>query len=133
MDSEPRTLTDSVGVMTSVEISRPHRRRPALLRLILVGLLGIAQFGGLAVVSPNTAEGQVTPIEDEQPDDAPGLGRITGTPDPGPAPEDAGDRGGTAQLALAAVLFGGLLFIGWRIGREVTRNRSPNNHDERSV
>lgn len=70
----------------------------------------------------DTAGAQVTPLDDE-PEEAPNLGRITGTPDPGPGPEDAGDRGGAAQLTLALVLFLGLVFIGFRIRAEVTRNR----------
>lgn len=74
-----------------------------------------------AVTAPVSA--QVTPLDDE-PDEAPNLGRITGSPDPGPAPEDAGDRGGLIQLFLAVILFGGLGFIAMRIRAEVRRNRS---------
>lgn len=89
-------------------------------------LVAIVAISGLAVVhevAPATA--QVTPLEDE-PDEAPTLGRITGSPDPGPAPEDAGDRGGVIQLGLAVVLFGGLIFIAFRIRSEVKRNRAGN-------
>ena len=74
------------------------------------------------MVNPVPSAAQVTPLEDE-PDVAPNLGRITGSPDPGPAPEDAGDRGGLIQLVLAIILFSGLLFIATRIRVEVQRNR----------
>jgi len=70
------------------------------------------------------ASAQVTPLDDD-PDDAPGLGSIVGTPDAGPDPEDAGDRGGFAQLGLAIALFLGLGFIGWRIVRESRQGRGP--------
>ncbi len=79
--------------------------------------------GPIVVTNPSPAAAQVTPLEDE-PDEAPNLGRITGSPDPGPAPEDAGDRGGLIQLGLAVILFSGLVFIAFRIRSEVTRNRA---------
>jgi len=72
-------------------------------------------------ITTSTAAAQVTPLEDE-PDDAPGLGSIVGSPEAGPKPEDAGDRGGYAQLGLALVLVGAVGFIGLRIVRE-TRGR----------
>ena len=89
----------------------------------IIIFLAIFAIPGIAVVvNPVPSAAQVTPLEDE-PDVAPNLGRITGSPDPGPAPEDAGDRGGLIQLVLAIILFIGLLFIATRIRAEVQRNR----------
>ncbi len=68
----------------------------------------------LSIFDVSPAAAQVTDLEDEV-DEAPGLGVITGTPDPGPAPEDPGDRGGFAQLGVAIVLLSGIAFIGSRV------------------
>ena len=57
------------------------------------------------------ADAQVTPLNDEIEQEAPGLGNIIGSPDAGPDPTDPGDRGGWAQLVLAVILFGGIAFI----------------------
>jgi len=107
-----------------------QRTRSSALLLVLIGALALA--AALTAMGPFVAEplsAQVTPHEDE-PDEAPTLGRITGSPDPGPAPEDAGDRGGAAQLGLALVLFGGLVFIAVRIRAESKRNRLPKSPRE---
>lgn len=74
----------------------------------------------LPVLDQSSAAAQVTPL-DEEPDDAPGLGSIVGSPDAGPDPEDPGDRGGYAQLGLALVLFAGVAFIASRIVRDARR------------
>jgi hypothetical protein len=88
--------------------------------LVTIGASTIAVgITELADVAPVGA--QVTPIDDE-PEDAPGLGSIIGTPDAGPKPDDPGDRGGYAQLGLAVVLAGGIAFIGSRVVRESRRN-----------
>lgn len=102
-------------------------RRSSYHRLGYV-LAAIAIAASVLTIAPVStvaapASAQVTPLDDE-PDEAPNLGRITGSPDPGPAPEDAGDRGGLIQLGLAAVLFSGLIFIATRIRAETIRNRS---------
>lgn len=119
--------------MTDSQYSRSGSFRRIILVLVALLVIGTTAFGGLATVNASVAGAQVTPLDDEPDNDSPGLGRITGTPDPGPAPEDAGDRGGAAQLALAVVLFSGLLFIGWRIRTEVRRNRASNGQNPRSV
>ena len=80
----------------------------------------------------DAASAQVTPLDDEPPDEAPGLGRITGSPDPGPAPEDPGDRGGAAQLALAVILIAAVGFIGRQIMRDVRRGRAGPDTQERT-
>lgn len=84
----------------------------ALVLAVFVG--STAQLG----LEPAGAQGpifaQVTPLEDET-EEAPGLGVIVGTPEAGPEPEDAGDRGGVAQLGLAIVLFGAIGFIATRV------------------
>jgi len=67
----------------------------------------------------DAAAAQVQDLNPEPVEDPPGLGNIVGSPDPGPKPTDAGDRGGAAQLTLAVVLFGGVGFIGFRISRAI--------------
>lgn len=88
--------------------------------LIIIVLATIAVAVG-ATVRP--ADAQLTPIEDEPGLEAPGLGDIVGSPEAGPEPEDAGDRGGWAQLTLAVVIAGGVLFIGSRILKESRAGR----------
>jgi len=108
------------------------RNRSGLLILAFVLLwTGMVALGAGFDTEP--AGAQVTPLEDE-PDESPTLGRITGSPDPGPAPEDAGDRGGAIQLGLAVVLFSGLVFIALRIRAEIKRNRDrgPSESPEHS-
>ena len=80
---------------------------------------------GLLVAMPEIAAAgtpahalQIEPLGDEIEEDAPGLGSIIGSPDAGPDPEDAGDRGGWAQLLLAVTLFGGLAFIARKIVKD---------------
>jgi hypothetical protein len=88
---------------------------------LLVGLLVVfatATAAQAMVLSP-PVDAQLTPIDDQPETDAPGLGSIIGSPAAGPDPEDAGDRGGWAQLVLAGVMAGGVVFIGSRILREV--------------
>lgn len=83
--------------------------------------LALALSSLSAMVGPLVdASAQITPI-DEEPDDAPGLGSIVGSPEAGPKPEDPGDRGGYAQLGLALVLLAGVGFIGSRVVREARR------------
>lgn len=77
--------------------------------LVLLGV-GSAPIG----LEVHAASAQVTPLDEDQ-QDAPGLGDITGSPEAGPDPEDAGDRGGFAQLGLAIVLLGAVGFITSRV------------------
>lgn len=80
-----------------------------------------------AITTPQwvpAAASQVTPIDDEPGNEAPGLGNIIGSPDAGPDPEDLGDRGGWAQLGLAGLLLAAVLFIGSRILAESRRGRA---------
>lgn len=83
--------------------------------------LALALTSVSALVGPLVdASAQITPI-DEEPDDAPGLGSIVGSPEAGPKPEDPGDRGGYAQLGLAVVILAGIGFIASRVVREARR------------
>ena len=80
-------------------------------------------FALCILVFPSPVMAQST--QDDPPEaPAPGLGNIVGSPDPGPKPTDAGDRGGAAQLVLAGVMFGGIGFIGWRIYTAVSTAQS---------
>lgn len=92
------------------------RRSFTLARLLVAGLLVVLLIIGAPALSVDSAQiaAQVTDLEDEV-DEAPGLGVITGTPDPGPDPEDAGDRGGFAQLTVAIVLISAIAFISSRV------------------
>lgn len=102
-----------------------------ILRFLLLAAAATAlgSFGSVAfdlMISPSPSAAQITPI-DEEPDDAPGLGSIIGTPDAGPEPEDAGDRGGYAQLGIAALMLFGVLFIGSRIVLSARQNNTHND------
>ncbi len=87
----------------------------SLVTLVALAMtLGLFGLTGTALLTAQPVSAQVTPLEEES-EEAPGLGVIVGTPDAGPDPEDAGDRGGFAQLALAIVLFAAIAFIASRI------------------
>ncbi len=101
------------------------------LRSVLRKGATVAMLTALCLALANTAPvwvpaaaAQVTPIDDEPGNEAPGLGNIIGSPDAGPDPEDLGDRGGWAQLGLAGLLLGAVLFIGSRILAESRRGRA---------
>ena len=95
---------------------------PLLVALMLL-IAGSTMMGGV-VVSAERAAAQVTPLDDDT-TDAPGLGSIVGSPDAGPSPDDAGDRGGAAQLGVALGLLAALCFIGFQIWRSARRGTRP--------
>lgn len=103
-----------------------HRHR--FVSVLAIVLFLFALGGGVGtitlVVNPTAASAQITPL-DEETEEAPGLGDITGSPEAGPDPEDAGDRGGFAQLTLAVVLGAAVLFIGSRLVRAAQANQRP--------
>jgi hypothetical protein len=94
--------------------------------VVLSGLI----LGAISAITPidwvESAGAQLTPIDDEPDVETPGLGQIIGSPEAGPDPEDAGDRGGWAQLSLAGVMLGGVLFIARRIVKESRSGRVGN-------
>ena len=100
------------------------RFQPSLATRAALLLVLLSCFAVASIPWTDTAAAQVTPIGDEPGTDAPGLGNITGSPEAGPKPEDAGDRGGWAQLGLAGVIAGAVLFIGSRIVSESRRSRA---------
>lgn len=55
----------------------------------------------------------------------PELGNIVGSPDPGPEPEDAGDRGGWAQLAVLGALVVVVGLVLRHLFRSANRNEPP--------
>lgn len=67
-----------------------------------VVLIGGADPVGASMVEPAGAV----------PDDA---GNSIGSPDAGPKPQQSGDRGGSAQLTLLAVLVVAVSFVMWKI------------------
>jgi len=81
----------------------------------------VLPFGGALSSLAEPVSAQVQDLDGEPSEDPPGLGNIVGSPDPGPKPTDAGDRGGAAQLALAGVMLVGVGFIGFRISRSIRR------------
>lgn len=87
--------------------------------VLIVAILLLS--GGAASLFTAPVAAQVQDLEPEPEGDPPGLGNIVGSPDPGPKPTDAGDRGGAAQLALAGVLLAGVGFIGFRISQSIRR------------
>lgn len=89
---------------------------------LVLGILG--QLAAADWIEP--AGAQLTPIDDEPDVETPGLGEIIGSPEAGPDPEDAGDRGGWAQLALAGVMLAGVMFIARRIVKESRSGRRHN-------
>jgi hypothetical protein len=93
---------------------------PKLAQLLAGFLVVLATVtAAQAMVLSPPVDAQLTPIDDQPETDAPGLGSIIGSPEAGPEPEDAGDRGGWAQFVLAGVMAGGVIFIGSRILRDV--------------
>ncbi len=50
-----------------------------------------------------------------------GADRIIGSPDPGPEPQHAGDRGGSLQFATLGAVAVAVGFIMWRIARSARR------------
>ncbi len=69
-------------------------------------------------------EGEDEPIPADTGDDLrpvyempPGADRIIGSPDPGPDPQHAGDRGGSLQFVTLGAVAVAVAFIAWRISR----------------
>jgi hypothetical protein len=104
--------------------SRSHQflTRPIVALLVIVIALGTTMIA--SKIEANGLQEDPAPAEVEaEPEDIPGLGSIIGSPDPGPKPEDAGDRGGWAQLALGGIVIGGVAFIVRKIFREAEAGR----------
>ena len=57
------------------------------------------------------------------PDANPGYNSIIGSPEAGPEPEDAGDRGGSLQFTVFFVMLAGVLVVLVRVMRAATRHR----------
>ena len=90
-------------------------------RALLVALVMTAICVAPAAAHPVAQDDPVDepPAEDPADDLPDGARTIVGSPDAGPKPEDAGDRGGWAQLLLLGVLVAAVGVIGWRISRAV--------------
>ncbi len=101
------------------------RRVLAATTLALVVLLGAGAAPAGAQDTPPT-----TAVPEDEADDVPTtlpeeLGNIVGSPDPGPEPEDAGDRGGWAQLGLLGVLVLVVALVLRHLFRSANRNEPP--------
>ena len=122
---DPETAADSVVVVKSQSVLL---RRILAVNAIIAFMFALPTTTLASGLADAEVSAQVTPLE-EDPEDAPGLGSITGSPDPGPKPDDAGERGGWAQLALAVVMLSALSFIGFQVFRQSQRNRPHNVTD----
>jgi hypothetical protein len=88
-------------------------------------LLALAALWSILLLAPAAVGAAEVPAQDDAPgdeidtaDDLPeGSRTIIGSPDPGPKPENPGDRGGWAQLMTLGVLVAGVGFIMWRVTR----------------
>ena len=89
-----------------------------ILPLLCACVLAAVCVGVLAPAAwVDSAGAQIEPLDEVETEDPPGLGSIIGSPEAGPKTEDAGDRGGWAQLVLAVAVFGGVGFILTRVFR----------------
>ena len=87
-------------------------RRAIAIVIIAMTVVGVspapaAMFGGASA-----ADASVMQPAGAVPDDA---GHSIGSPDAGPKPEQSGDRGGSAQLTLLALLIVAVSFVMWKI------------------
>jgi len=85
----------------------------------VIALICIAAAAIVVSPAPTTIIGGVSPASASViqpagavPDDA---GHSIGSPDAGPKPQQSGDRGGSAQLTLLALLIVAVSFIMWKI------------------
>ena len=97
-------------------------RRSVLLMVTTTALLLGAHSGAWA------HEGEDEPIPADTGDELrpvyeipEGADRIIGSPDPGPKPQQSGDRGGSLQFATLGAVAAAVAFIMWRIGRSARR------------
>ncbi len=56
------------------------------------------------------------------PESAPGYNSIIGSPEAGPEPTDAGDRGGALQFTLFFVMMAGVAVVLFRVFRAASRH-----------
>ena len=97
---------------------RRSASRGAVLLLTTAGLLLGAHSSAAA------HEGEDEPMPADTGDDLrpvyevpEGADRIIGSPDPGPKPQQSGDRGGSLQFATLGAVAAAVAFIMWRIVR----------------
>ena len=98
--------------------------RPRWILLVAIAFLTMPMSAVLADEAPGASNDAPSTSVDGG-EELPGLGKIIGSPDAGPGPDDAGDRGGWAQLALAGILLVAVGFIAFRITRGITTSDSP--------
>ena len=60
-----------------------------------------------------------------------GAGRIIGSPEAGPKPQQSGDRGGSLQFATMGAVAAAVAFIMWRIARAARRSSHHASVDSR--
>jgi hypothetical protein len=87
-------------------------RKPFVAAILIVVLLCAAALPAVAGEPTSTS----TTVDVDQ--------RMIPRPNSGVAPQDIGDRGGAAQLALMVATFGGVVLIGLLVVRESRRARA---------
>ena len=102
---------------------RTRHRRSACPTVLLAAALLLGAHSGAAAQEgedeplPASSGGGLSPVY-EIPT---GADRIIGSPDPGPDPQHAGDRGGSLQFVTLGTVAVAVAFIMWRIARSARR------------
>lgn len=102
------------------------RRGPAGRAVLLPVLAAALLFGAPAGVWAHEGDEEPLPVDTggdlrpvyEVPE---GADRIIGSPDPGPKPQQSGDRGGSLQFVTLGAVAVAVAFIMWRITRSARR------------
>ncbi len=93
---------------------------PVIVAIILAGTASLAAPAGGQ--SDDGAERTTTTAEPFDPAENPGYNNIIGSPEAGPDPEHAGDRGGWMQLALLGAIAVGAAVVLVRVARLASRH-----------
>ena len=97
--------------------------RSRLIALLLAtGILFLSIPATASAVSSQPVGQDQDDVETGVPPDA---GRIIGSPEAGPEPQQPGDRGGWAQLLTLGAISGGVGFIMWRIVHALRTTPTP--------
>ena len=112
--------------MTATTATRAPTRRPTRHALLLAAAVAVLLLGTHAGAWAHEGEDEPLPADtggDLRPvyEIPAGADRIIGSPDPGPDPQHAGDRGGGLQFATLGAVAAAVAFIIWRITRAVRR------------
>ena len=87
-------------------------RRAIAVVIIAMTVVGVSPAPAAMIGGASADDASVIQPAGAVPDDA---GHSIGSPDAGPKPEQSGDRGGSAQLTLLALLIVAVSFVMWKI------------------